>query len=126
MVIGVLILLEAFLFAFYGNISLSTITSYFHKENPSVSGMILFYGTNCSHCTNVQNFITSNNIQNKLKFTQLEVFNNPTNTNILADRSQICGLNPQEIGVPFFWDGKHCILGDKDIISFFKKEIAQK
>ncbi len=97
--------------------------SYFHR-NSSVSGIILFEGDNCSHCQTVENFIKNNNIDQKIAFARLEVFNNSANANILADKSQICGLNPEQIGVPFLWDGKNCVVGDVSVIKFFKDNVA--
>jgi hypothetical protein len=120
-VIGILILLEALLFLFYGGgfAWLRHIT----QRQKNIPGIILFEGNNCSHCQTVENFIKNNAIDKKVAFTRLEVFNNTANANILADKSQICGLNPQQIGVPFLWDGSHCILGDMAVIKFFQQKI---
>jgi len=124
-VVGILIILEAFLFLLYGG-GVSNIASYFKKSNPNVTGILLFYGNNCLHCVNVDNFIKNNKVEDKVKFTKLEVFNNVKNSNILADKAQICGINPQQIGVPFLWDGKNCIIGDVDVIKFFQQKITKK
>src|SRR3989344_3238709 len=78
---------------------------------------VLFYDDNCSHCVKVDN-----NIEDKVDFIRLEVFENDTNKNILADKAQICGLDSEYIGVPFLWIGesKKCVVGYVDIIDFFK------
>ncbi len=121
-IIAVFILL-VFLFLFYKNWGFINILYYFQRHNSNVVGIILFEGNNCSHCVKVDDFIKDNKIEDKIKFTRLEVFDNVANANILADKSQICGLNPQQVGVPFVWDGKNCIIGDVDVIKFFQNKI---
>jgi glutaredoxin len=92
----------------------------FFKPKVEVNGIILFYGNGCSHCENVDKFIKENNIEDKIKFTKLEVFNNKENADILIEKANACGLPTDKIGVPFLWDGKNCISGDVDIIKFFE------
>lgn len=119
----VVIVLSVFLF--FNKVGFLKIWDYFHKSNSSVSEIILFYGNNCDHCAKVDNFIANNNIEAKVVFTRLEVFNNSANADILADKARICGLDPSQIGVPFLWDGAHCIIGDVDVIAFFQQKIAK-
>ena|SRR3989338_2912559 len=121
-VVGIILLIEGFLFLAYSN-SFSEIVSYFKKPVPLVPGTILFYGENCRHCTTVDNFIKNNKLEDKVPFTRLEVFHNEINADILADRAQICGLDETQIGVPFLWDGEHCIIGYVDVINFFRAKI---
>lgn len=123
-VLLVLILLKGF--QLYNNGGFTKIVSYFHKEETPINGIILFYGNRCSHCAKVDNFIKNNRIEDKVMFTRLEVFDNVANSNVLADKSQICGLNPRQIGVPFLWDGEHCIIGYVDVIKFFQEKISLK
>jgi len=91
-----------------------------------ISGIILFEGNNCLYCEKVDNFIKVNKIEDKVKFTRLEVFSNPKNTAILEDKAQICGISHSQIGVPLLWDGKGCIVGYIDIIKFFQEKTAKK
>jgi len=86
-------------------------------------GMILFYGDTCSHCANLEDFIVKNKIEDKVKFTRLEVFNNQDNANILVSKAQICKIDlSQGAPVPFFWDGKTCIIGDQAIMDFMQNK----
>lgn len=126
-VAGIVIPLEVLLFLFYGG-GLTMINEAWRKlpNNYSPSGIILFEGDNCSQCEKVDKFIIDNKVEDKVSFTRLEVFNNMHNADILADKSQTCGLDPSQIGVPFLWDGSNCIIGYVDVISFFKKEIEKK
>lgn len=115
----VIVLVGLFYFG-YTNGSLEKIFSYLNKPKIEVNGIILFYGDGCSHCENVDKFIKENNVEDKVEFTKLEVFNNKANANILVEKANACGLPTDKIGVPFLWDSKNCISGDVDIIKFFQ------
>lgn len=85
-------------------------------------GIILFYGEGCSHCKNVDDFINQNNIEDKVKFTRLEVWYDQNNQAILLKATQKCQIASNEFGVPFLYDGNgECYAGDIDIINFFKQ-----
>lgn len=90
------------------------------SANLGPDGIILFYGDGCLHCKIVDDFISQNKVEDKVEITRLEVFNNVDNQKILLQRVQACKLNVTDVGVPFLWDGKNCIIGDQDIIKFFK------
>lgn len=89
-------------------------------------GIILFFGDGCPHCKIVSDFIKANNVASKVKFTELEVFNNQNNAKILAQKAQVCKIDQSQIGVPFLWDGKTCIVGDQDVIKFFQNQLNAK
>lgn len=101
------------------------VVSYSSKTKIDVSGIILFYGDGCPHCKIVDDFISQNKIEDKIKFTRLEVFNNKDNAKILTDKAAVCGLDTSQIGVPFLWDGQSCFAGDVDVIKFFQDKINQ-
>jgi hypothetical protein len=88
------------------------------------SGIILFYGTGCPHCANVDNYITANNIAQKVNFIKLETFSNTVNADFMKSDARACGLDSNAIGVPFLWDGSKCYVGDTDVIGFFSKYIS--
>lgn len=98
----------------------------FKKHTIYDNTTILFYGNGCSHCVKVDNFIAQNNLETKFTFARLEVFEDATNADILADRAQTCGLDYHKIGVPLLWDdeSKICVIGDSDIIAFFKARLS--
>jgi hypothetical protein len=123
----VLIVLGILLIVGYNNGTLAQIWSSFNKPKVDTSGIILFYGDGCSHCKLVEDFISQNKIAEKVKFTSLKVpLNNESdaellaNAKILLERSKACGLSIDQVGVPFLWDGKTCVVGDPDVIKFFK------
>jgi hypothetical protein len=90
----------------------------------SLDGIILFYGQGCSHCANVDKYIAENNVKERVTFAELEVFSNEDNAELLRDKAVICGLATNSIGVPFLWDGSKCMVGDQDIIKFFKEKMG--
>lgn len=84
--------------------------------------MILFYGDTCPHCQIVKQYITDNNITARFNFQELEVYQDKTNAALLGKYAHQCGLDTtQGVGVPFFFDGQKCIMGDQDIITYFKE-----
>jgi len=92
------------------------------KNHQPASEIILFYGVGCTHCAKVEEFIKENKIEEKISFQKKEVYFNKKNANELAGKAKKCGLPTNEIGVPLLWDGSKCIVGDEDIINFFKEK----
>jgi hypothetical protein len=88
-------------------------------------GMILFYGDGCPHCAIVDKFIADNKVDEKIKFTQKEVFRNQGNSRLMAQKAASCGLKADKIGVPLLWTGAACYMGDLDIIKFFQEKINE-
>lgn len=103
-----------------------TLTNETTTENQSESQIILFYGVGCPHCKIVEEYINENSIQNKISFAQKEVYYNQNNAKELEAKAKICGLPTNSIGVPFLWDGEKCLIGDQDIINFFKQKTNEQ
>jgi len=93
----------------------------------SVGGkMIFFYGITCPHCAKVEEFFKENGIDSKFQFEKKEVYENKTNAKILIlIAKKKCSLPENEIGVPFFWTGEKCIVGDQPIIDYFKEKLNE-
>jgi glutaredoxin len=91
-------------------------------ESQSASQIILFYGDGCPHCAIVEEYIKENSIGDKISFAQKEVYYNQNNAKELEAKAKICGLPTDSIGVPFLWNGEKCLIGDQDIINFFKQK----
>jgi len=83
------------------------------------SAMILFSDDRCPHCKNVEDYITQNNIKSKLNFQEFKINNNPDNAKLFTQKIKECNL--VSFGVPLFFDGKNCIVGDTNIITFFQR-----
>jgi hypothetical protein len=96
------------------------------KNNPS-SELILFYSKTCPHCLKVEEFMTQNKIEEKIKIDKKEVSENRDNSFLLGEKAKKCGLNASSLGVPFLWNGStgQCLIGDADIIKFFQNKISQ-
>lgn len=86
--------------------------------------IILFYGTGCQYCGIVEEFLKEKEVEKKISFKNLEVYNNQGNATLLKAKARACDLNTNSIGVPFLWDGQDCLIGDKAIISFFENKLA--
>lgn len=82
--------------------------------------MILFYSLSCPHCQTVARHIDDNKIKEKYSFTELEISENQKNSAKLVQVAKDCGYNTNNIGVPFLFTGDTCLMGDVDIIDFFK------
>ena len=77
-------------------------------DNPQASnGIILFYGNGCPHCEIVEKFINDNKpvLTDKVKFDMKEVYNNKNNAEILANKTDICQIPSDQVGVPFRGEG---------------------
>jgi len=91
------------------------------------SNLVLFYGSTCPHCKVVEEFISTNQINQKLTISQLEVYDNKSNAVVFSDMvKKICPdqLTPQGLPVPFFIDQENnkCLLGDTPIIDYLSEK----
>ena len=80
-----------------------------------------FWGNGCPHCANVEKFLESWNMRDKVKIDKYEVWGNRDNANLMSSRASYCKLNLTNLAVPMLFtpDGK-CIEGDEPIIDFLK------
>jgi len=92
-------------------------------NDDSSAKMVFYYGDTCPHCKIVEEFFLQNNIEDRVKFDKKEVYNNKSNQADLGKKAAKCGINPNNIGVPLFWDGSTCLVGDKPIMNFFKEKL---
>jgi len=89
-------------------------------QNPD--GIVLFYGDGCPHCALVEEYVNQNGVDAKVSFVKKEVYYNKQNADELVAKAKACGMPTNSIGVPFLWDGSKCLVGDQDIIEFFKSK----
>jgi glutaredoxin len=91
------------------------------QASSAASEMILFYGETCPHCKIVEQYLDDNKVRARVKFQELEVYNNKANAALLAKKAKTCNLDTTKgLGVPLFFDGQNCLTGDQEIINFFK------
>ena len=97
------------------------------QATPLPAGIVLFYGQGCSHCKAVEDFISANNIEAKVKITRMEVWYNKNNQATLAQVAQKCGITSSTVGVPFLYDGNgKCYIGEVDVPNFLKSAAGIK
>lgn len=117
-----------FLFIFVGLAILGGLIFFFIKKGSpgenDASEITLFSKTGCPFCAKVEEYVTANNIQEKVKF-EVKNISLGANARLLEEKAKFCGLPLETIGVPFLWDGSKCLMGDEDIINFFKEKIGQ-
>ncbi len=83
--------------------------------------IVLFYSEVCPHCAKVDAFLKADNIRSKVKFSEKEVSQNRDNLTSLVRTMQHCKIPVKKVvEVPLLWTGSECLVGDKDIIQFFK------
>jgi len=96
------------------------------NKNNEATSIVLFYGDGCPHCGLVEEYLSQNEIEAKVPFAKKEVYYNKQNAGELAEKAMICGIPTDSIGVPFLWDGSKCLVGDQDIIEFFKSKLNEQ
>ena len=86
--------------------------------------VIFFYGKECPHCQLVEDFISKNNVTDKVKFVQAEIFHNKGNQGIFVEKEKACGVTDEsQMGVPFLVDGSQCYSGQDDVIKYFQDKM---
>lgn len=81
-----------------------------------------YWGEGCTHCANVEEFLTTWEKKDTISINKLEVFKNQDNAKKLLEAGTYCKLAQSEKGsVPLLVapDGK-CYLGDTPIIELLK------
>lgn len=85
------------------------------------SSIIFFYGAECPHCQDVEKFIADNHIDQKVKYSKLEVWFNKANANLMMQKAQQCSIPENQLGVPFVWAKGKCYIGTPDVEKFFSQ-----
>ncbi len=88
-----------------------------NSENP-----IYYYGIDCPYCRELEKFLEENKIEEKITIVKKEVYQNKQNTEEIASVAKFCGLSTNEIGLPFVYAEKKCMLGLVDIINYIKEK----
>jgi glutaredoxin-related protein len=86
--------------------------------------VILFYGKECPHCQAVEDFINKNNVKDKVKFVQAEVFHNKGNQGVFIEKEKACGVTDEsQMGVPLLVENSKCYSGQEDVMKYFQDKI---
>jgi glutaredoxin len=92
---------------------------------PAPAGQIvLYYGSTCPHCKDVENWLKDNDVQSKVSYQEKEVYEDKDNSKELVATAKVCGKDENSIGVPFLWTGSDCLVGYDQIIEFFGQKIS--
>lgn len=83
-------------------------------------GNFYFKSSSCAHCKVVDSYITENNVQQKVFFVTREINTDASAVALLKSIGKKCLLSDTELGVPLFWDGSNCYIGDQEVIEYFK------
>jgi glutaredoxin len=106
------------------------------EKNPSTEGsgssvssapagqIILYYGSTCPHCEDVEAWLKDNDVQSKVSYQEKEVYESKDNSKELVATAKICGKDENSIGVPFLWTGSDCLVGYDQIIEFFGQRMS--
>lgn len=89
------------------------------------NSFIYFYGNTCPHCAELNQWLSKNQIDKKLKFEKKEVYQNQTNANLLQKAAIACGLNTNSIGVPFVYYEGRCFVGSDEAKKIFNQELKK-
>jgi hypothetical protein len=87
------------------------------------SKLVLFLG--CEKCSLIEKYIQQNPIESKLSFEKKYIYGDEKNTQEMLFIAKECGILGNDAGVPLFWNGSECFIGDKNIESFFEIELGK-
>lgn len=85
---------------------------------------VFYYGETCPHCKDVEKWFEENKIEEKIKFSKKEVWNNRQNAAELGKVAASCNLDVNNIGVPFLYAEEKCLIGTPDIIKYFSDKLG--
>lgn len=85
---------------------------------------VFYYGDACPHCKDVEKWFEENKVEEKMKFTKKEVWSNRQNAAELGKVAASCGLDVNNIGVPFLYAEEECLIGTPDIIKYFSDKLG--
>lgn len=86
------------------------------------SGITIFYGKGCPHCSDLEDFMAKNNLDEMVKSEKLEVWFNKENAKLLTAKAQECGIKADKVGVPFLYSEGKCLSGTPDIEKFLMEK----
>ena len=93
------------------------------QENPGKKKAYYFYGEQCLHCKNVDEYFQANGIYDKYEITKLEVTTgNPFNQKLFLDFGKAFAKDDWG-GVPTIVFADKYLVGDQPIIENFVREI---
>lgn len=94
------------------------------KPTLDTSGVTLFYSTTCVHCKQVEEFVKSNKVDEKVSIVRKEI-SVPANMAALNQAVEFCKVDAtQGIGVPFLLAEGKCYMGGPDVEGYFRQKLG--
>ena len=97
----------------------------FTQVRPSLPNKPTLYVTqNCPHCQNVKTYIQKNQVHTQFDFDEKQLNAHSRDIRELVRVMRFCGYQTNQLPIPVLWTGntQKCIVGEKNIISFFDKK----
>lgn len=88
----------------------------------NLTGIIYYYGAECPHCKNINEFLEKNNIAESVTFAKKEVWHDRGNASEMTQAASVCGIDKKDLGVPFIFDDGKCLIGEPDVKKFFSEK----
>lgn len=110
-------------FLLYGIYSLINVKGNLANKVPQKTDeVILYWGEECPHCKNVEDYLKSHQeIEKKIKIERKEVSSNKTNAADLQNKAMVCKYDSSKgIPIPFLYFKGECVVGDQPIIDYLK------
>ena len=125
-ILGIVVIGLVFGGAYYWNrhqVKPAAVTASPEQQTVAVptSGVTLYYGAECPHCKDVEQYLTDNKVADKVKYDMKEVWHDKTNSAEMEAVAKVCGLDVCKIGVPFLFAEGKCSVGTPDVEGYFKK-----
>jgi len=86
--------------------------------------IMIFIGDGCPHCANVEQYVSENDVMSKLPIKYYEVWYNPENQALYAQKAQEVGYT--KTGVPLLIDGNNFEIGDGPIIAYIENLLSKQ
>lgn len=98
------------------------------QENVNLSSPetpVFFYSRTCPHCHEVEEWMKTNKLEEKIKIIKKEVYNNRAHALELEKIAQKCGILKNDLGIPFLYAEEKCFIGTSEITNYFSQKVKQ-
>lgn len=86
---------------------------------------ILYWGSTCPHCHDTIEWMDRNLDATVVTVERKEVYENEANAQELALKAESCGIDPNQIGVPFLFTSEgNCLVGTPDITAYLESKMS--
>lgn len=92
---------------------------------PNYEQPVLFYGTTCPHCKDLDEWLKAEKIEEKIAIEHKEVYENKQNAAELVLAAKSCSLNSNSVGVPFLYAEGQCLMGVEPIQDYLVNKIVE-